>query len=120
MAVTAGQFVSASDINSGLFDVRAGPGVNGSRLRQLHLPSARRRRHGHGGVDLDQSPNTMTINVIAVNDAPSGADKTQSRRWKTRPTASRLADFGFSDPHDNPANTLSRSVKITTLPAAAR
>ena len=28
----------------------------------------------NGGVDLDQSANTITINVTSVNDAPAGAD----------------------------------------------
>ena len=28
----------------------------------------------NGGVDLDQSPNTMTVNVTSVNDAPAGTD----------------------------------------------
>ena len=28
----------------------------------------------NGGVDLDQSANTITINVTPVNDAPAGAD----------------------------------------------
>src|SRR5262249_46225838 len=30
----------------------------------------------NGGVDLDQSPNTLTIDVTSVNDAPAGPDKT--------------------------------------------
>ena len=32
----------------------------------------------NGGVDLDQSPNTITINVTAVNDAPTATNLTQS------------------------------------------
>ena len=37
-----------------------------------------------GGVDLDQSPNTITVNVAAVNDAPSGADKTVTTNEDTQ------------------------------------
>src|SRR5947207_2265589 len=31
-----------------------------------------------GGVDLDQSANTLTINVTSVNDAPAGTDNTRT------------------------------------------
>jgi hypothetical protein len=30
----------------------------------------------NGGVNLDQSANTMTIDVTSVNDAPAGANNT--------------------------------------------
>ena len=30
----------------------------------------------NSGVDLDPTPNTMTVNVTSVNDAPSGANNT--------------------------------------------
>src|SRR5207244_1662149 len=66
----------------------------------------------NGGVDLDQSPNTMTIDVNSVNDAPSGTDKTVATNEDTDyPFAT--ADFGFSDSDGNVLD----AVKITTLPA---
>ena len=70
----------------------------------------------NGGVDLDPSPNTITVNVTPVNDAPSGADKTVITNEDTAYTFT-VADFGFSDPNDSPANAL-LAVKITTLPGA--
>ena len=66
---------------------------------------------------LDPTPKTITVNVTAVNDAPVGTSKTSHDDSRTQPTRSASADFGFSDPNDNPANTL-LAVKITTLPAA--
>ena len=51
----------------------------------------------NGGVDLDPTPNTMTINVTAVNDAPAGHDKTVTTLEDTAYTFT-AADFGFSDP----------------------
>ena len=69
----------------------------------------------NGGVDLDPSPNTMTVNVTAVNDAPAGTNNTVTTLEDTAYTFT-AADFGFSDPNDTPANTL-LAVKITTLPA---
>ncbi len=65
----------------------------------------------NGGVDLDQSPNTITVNVTAVNDAPAGTDKTVTTLEDTAYTFT-AADFGFSDPNDTPANNL-LAVKIT-------
>src|SRR5438874_2481925 len=60
--------------------------------------------------------NTITVNVTPVNDAPAGADNTVTTNEDTTYTFA-AADFGFSDTHDSPANTLA-AVKITTLPGA--
>src|SRR4030095_7189314 len=68
----------------------------------------------NGGVDLDQSPNTMTINVTSVNDAPAGTNNTLTIVEGGSHTFT-AADFGFTDPKDSPANSLF-AVTITTLP----
>ena len=60
----------------------------------------------------------MTINVTAVNDAPLGADNTVTIADDTAYTFT-AADFGFTDPNDNPPNSL-LAVNITTLPRPAR
>ncbi len=70
----------------------------------------------NGGVDLDQSANTMTINVMAVNDPPAGTNNTVSTAEDT-PFTFAAANFGFTDPLDTPANNF-QSVVITTLPGA--
>src|SRR5436305_1961672 len=71
----------------------------------------------NGGVDLDQSPNTLTVNVTSVNDAPAGTSNTVITLEDTAyPVTSTLSL------HDalpiSPANAL-LAVKITTLPTAA-
>ena len=53
----------------------------------------------------------MTVNVTAVNDAPSGTNNTVTTLEDTAYTFA-AADFGFSDPNDSPANAL-LAVKIT-------
>ncbi len=59
---------------------------------------------------------TLSISITAVNDAPSGADKTitldedTSYRFSAR-------DFGSTDANDMPGNSF-HSVRITTLPTA--
>src|SRR5262249_53552661 len=66
------------------------------------------------GQDTDPTPNTMTINVTAVNDAPAGTDQTAKAREEER-RAVTASDFGFTDPNDTPANGF-LSVIVTTLP----
>ena len=64
-----------------------------------------------GGPAFDPAPNTMTVNVTAVNDAPAGADNTVT----VNEDASRsfaAADFGFSD--IDTGDTLS-AVRIDSL-----
>src|SRR5213078_5397123 len=70
----------------------------------------------NGGVNLDQSPNTLTIDVTSVNDAPAGTNGSVSVLEDNTYTFA-AADFGFTDPNDSPANSLA-AVKITTLPLA--
>ena len=70
----------------------------------------------NGGVDLDATANTMTVNVTAVNDAPAGTNKTVTTLEDT-PYTFTAADFGFTDPTDSPAECAA-AVKITTLPGA--
>ncbi len=68
----------------------------------------------NGGVDLDQSANTMTVNVTAVNDEPAGTNNTVTTNEDTQYTFT-AANFGFTDPNDSPANALN-GVRIATLP----
>ena len=72
----------------------------------------------NGGVDLDQSPNTITVNVTPVNDAPAGANNTVTTVEGTAYTFA-AADFGFTDSSDSPANSL-LAVRISTLPTTGK
>jgi hypothetical protein len=68
----------------------------------------------NGGVDLDQTPNDLHIDVAAPvtpNLAPSGANSTQSLAWHATKVLS-ASDFGFSDPNGNHL----AGVKIDALP----
>ena len=58
----------------------------------------------------------VKVTVASVNDAPVGTDKTITTPANTDYVFA-TADFGFTDPNDSPAHTLS-AVKITTLPTA--
>ena len=48
---------------------------------------------------------TSTITITAVSDAPAGTNKTVTTN-EDQPYTFKVADFGFSDPLDNPADTL--------------
>ena len=57
---------------------------------------------------------TSTIDITAVSDAPAGANNTVTTN-EDQAYSFTPANFGFSDPLDNPGDTLKR-VLITTLP----
>src|SRR5262249_37733533 len=59
----------------------------------------------------DATPRTMTINVISVNTAPTGADKAVATNEDTAYTFT-VADFGFNDADSNAL----QGVKIATIP----
>jgi Ca2+-binding RTX toxin-like protein len=69
-AVSAGDFVPVADINAGR--LRFTPALNASGMAFASFAFQVQDDGGTagGGVDLDQSPNTITIDVAAVNDAP--------------------------------------------------
>jgi hypothetical protein len=116
VAVTPGQSVSAADIAGGLLTFAPAANANGAGYANFTFQVQDNGGTANGGVDLDQSPNTITFNVTSVNDAPSGADKLITTLEDTSYTFT-ASDFGFTDPNDSPANAL-LAVKITTLPAA--
>jgi hypothetical protein len=116
VAVSAGQFIPVADINGGKLKFAPAADASGSPYASFTFQVQDNGGTTNGGVDLDQSPNTMTINVTAVNDAPAGADKTVTILEDNSYTFA-AGDFGFTDPNDTPANTL-LAVKITTLPAS--
>ena len=114
--VAAGQLVAASDINAGRLRYVAPANANGSPLSSFTFQVQDDGGTANSGVDLDQSPNTISVVVTPVNDAPTGGNSTVTATEDTDYVFG-TADFRFSDPNDSPANSLFM-VKITTLPAA--
>jgi VCBS repeat-containing protein len=115
-AVTAGQSISVANINAGNLKFTPAADASGAGYASFTFQVQDDGGTTNGGVDLDPSANTLTINVTAVNDAPAGSNNTVSTNEDTAYTFT-AADFGFSDPNDSPGNTLS-AVTITTVPAA--
>ncbi|MEM6811121.1 MAG: cadherin-like domain-containing protein [Pseudomonadota bacterium] len=113
VAVTAGQVIAFSDIPNLTFT----PDINENGLAYTSFTFQVQDDGGtaFGGIDTDQTPNTITFDVTSINNEPLGADNTLTTLEDT-PLAFTILDFGFSDPADTPANNL-LSVIITTLPA---
>lgn len=66
VAVNAGDFIPVADINGGLLKFTPAADGNGTPYTTFTFQV----QDNGGGSDLDPTPNTMTINVTAVNDAP--------------------------------------------------
>ena len=104
----------AADINAGTSASSPLP-MQAALPRQLHVPSAGQRRYGAGGIDLDPTPNTITVNVTGVNDPPVGASKVINLN-EDGLHGFQASDFGFADPLDNPPNQFA-SLIILAAPA---
>ena len=115
-AVMSGQFVSLVDIAAGNLKFTPGANASGAGYTGFTFQVQDDGGTANGGVDLDQSANTMNIDVTAVNDAPAGTDNTVITLEDTAYTFA-AADFGFSDAADSPVNALT-AVKIAALPGA--
>src|SRR5439155_835381 len=74
--VTAGQFIPVADITGNKLTFVPSANANGSPYATFTFQVQDNGGTANSGVDLDQSPNTITINVTSVNDAPAGTDKT--------------------------------------------
>ncbi|MDB5863905.1 MAG: hypothetical protein JWO70_1711 [Betaproteobacteria bacterium] len=116
VAVTAGQSVSAADIAAGKLIFTPTPNANGAAYASFTFQVQDDGGIANGGVDLDPTPRTMTINVTAVNDAPTGTSNTVTTNEDTAYVFT-AASFGLTDANDTPANALS-AVSISALPAA--
>lgn len=114
VAVQSGDFISAANLGNLVYR----PEANGAGAAHASFTFQVRDDGGtaNGGIDTDQTPRTMTLNVTPVNDAPQASDGTVST-LQGSPYVFKVSDFGFSDVNDNPANSL-LAVRIVSLPTA--
>uniref|UniRef100_UPI0035644A97 DUF4347 domain-containing protein n=1 Tax=Novipirellula sp. TaxID=2795430 RepID=UPI0035644A97 len=68
--VVAGNYVSIADINAGRLKYKPLANENGTAYAEFTFQVQDDGGTSGGGQDTDTTPNTMTINVTAVNDAP--------------------------------------------------
>ncbi|RFC66850.1 DUF4347 domain-containing protein, partial [Mesorhizobium denitrificans] len=101
VAVTAGQVITVAQIPTLTWTPPANG--NGTAVSSFTFQVRDNGGTANGGQNTDQTPNTISFNVTSINDAPAGADKTITTNEDTAYTFA-VADFGFSDPNDSPAN----------------
>lgn len=116
VAVTVGTSIPVTDISNGNLDFVPIAGGSGSPYTSFTFQAGDNGGTANGGVDLDASANTLTINVTALNDPPAGTDSTVTVQEDVQYIFT-AADFGFTDLNDTPPDALS-GVVMTTLPAA--
>ncbi|MFO0817271.1 MAG: cadherin domain-containing protein [Pirellulales bacterium] len=76
LAVTSGQIISVADITAGRLVYRAPNNANGVAFTSLTFQVQDNGGTANGGIDWDQTPNTLTINVTAINDPPTSTAPT--------------------------------------------
>src|SRR5436309_2200214 len=76
VAVTLNQSISASDITAGKLFFSPAANGNGTGYATFEFAVQDNGGTANGGVDLDQSPTSLTFDGISVNAAPAGTDKT--------------------------------------------
>jgi len=106
---TLNQEIARADLDAGRLRFMPAANANGTNYASVGFKVS-------DGTAYSASAATLTVNVTAVNDAPTGEDKTITLLEDASYTLT-AADFGFSDPNDSPANAFA-SVKITQLETA--
>ncbi len=99
VAVGATTTVTLTDINLGKLSYAAGANVSGNASSTLNFQVQDNGGTANGGVNTDPTANVLTIDVIAINDAPVAANSTVTALEDTAYVFA-TADFGFSDPVD--------------------
>src|SRR5438034_993165 len=106
------QSASAADLLANKLKFTPALNANGAAYASFSFQVQDDGGTANGGVDTDQSANTLTIVVISVNDAPQGSTLFPYTTL-FRSLTLHAAAFGFTDVNDVPAN-LFAAVEITT------
>ncbi len=115
-AISAGDSVSVIDIIAGNLVFRPQPQDHGSDYAGFNFRVQDNDGNDNGGADTDITSRTLTIDVIAVSDAPAGTDNTVTTAEDTDYVFA-TADFGYTDTNDGDALS---GVVIDELPTGGR
>ncbi len=113
--MSAGDFIAVAEITGGNLTFSPAANANGAGYASFAFQVQDDGGTLNGGIDLDATPNTITIDVNDVNDEPAGADNTVSTLEDSDYTFT-VADFGFSD---SDGDNL-QAIRIDALPLTAR
>ena len=117
VAVTQGETIALANIPNLRF--RPAANANGPAYANFTFQAQDDGGTALGGIDLDPTPRTITVNVTSVPDAPVTASKTQSVVRNTTTTFSS-GDFPLTDPLDAAAPNSLLSVTILSFTRHAR
>ncbi|HTU09692.1 MAG TPA: hypothetical protein VMG08_02240 [Allosphingosinicella sp.] len=112
VAIPAGSFVSASDINLGRVFYVPGADGNGAGYASFTFQVRDAGGTANGGVDTDPTPNTITFDVAAQNDGP--VNSVPGPVAATEDAATAVAGLSVSDADGDPL-TVTLSVGRGTL-----
>ena len=73
-AVSAGDVVSVADLDAGKLAFTPGLNANGAGYASFTFQVKDDGGTANGGADTDPTPNTITLNVTAINDAPTASN----------------------------------------------
>ena len=101
VAVAANQFVSIADINAGHLVFTPAANANGTGYASFTFQVRDNGGVANGGVNLDPTPNTITVDVTAVNDAPvltvPGNSASVDEDGSLELTGAQLVDVDWDD-----------------------
>ena len=95
--VNDGDVVAVSDILSGALTFTPDWWASGNAYASFTFQVADNGGIAFGGVDTDQTPNVITIDIPQPNNAPDGADTYNMPVTTGVPVTIHAADFGFTD-----------------------
>jgi Ca2+-binding RTX toxin-like protein len=117
VVVTVGQFISVADITSGKLVFTPALNANSPPTYSFTFQVQDNGGTANGGVDLDQSANTLTFSVSAVNDAP--VNTVPAAQTTNEDTSKTIAGLSISDVDASPSTlTVTLSVAHGTLTVA--
>jgi VCBS repeat-containing protein len=95
VAVTAGQTISVTDISAGHLTYAPAANSSGTAATTFTFQVQDNGGTANGGVDLDATPRTLTIDITAANDAPvlTGLATTAATVDEDTTTAQTVADL---------------------------
>ena len=109
--VNTGDSISTTDIANG--NLRYTPDANDTTQHAWRFVVSDNGGTDNNGNDTDLSPNTMTIDILSVNDAPEAQDATLYTDEST-PITLAESNFGFTDTIDADGF---KSIIVESLPA---
>jgi hypothetical protein len=113
VAVTAGQSIDVADITGGLLTYTPGAEDNGPSSGSFTFQVQDDGGALNGGVDLDGSANTLTIDLTEVNDAPEATDDTLAAVDEdAAPITISFAEL-LGDDFKGPPNEVGQTLDIT-------